>query len=132
MLLHGALALARWGCCWKVLSPGEVLSQCLWKPWVWLSGLSTELESGDPGFSSHPSYLALLCDLELSLPLSKPQFLPHLKGVKSTPPCPPHRVVVMIPGDKVGESSLNSPQVAAHLGGPALTLCNHVRKDTAP
>lgn len=38
----------------------------------------------------------------------------------------------MIPGDKVGESSLNSPQGAAHLGGPVLTLCNRVRKDTAP
>lgn len=44
MLLHGVLALARWGPCWEVLSPGTLLSQCLWKSWVWLSGLSTELE----------------------------------------------------------------------------------------
>lgn len=82
-------------------------------------------------FSPHPSYLALLCYLELSLSLSKPRFLRHLRGVKNTPPCPPHRVVVMIPGDKVGQSSLNSPQEATHLGSPGLTLCNHVRKDTA-
>lgn len=46
MLLHGALALARWGRCWEVLSSETVLSQCLWKSWVWLSGLRTEVVRG--------------------------------------------------------------------------------------
>ena len=42
VLLHGALALARCGHCWEVLTPGAPLSQCFWKSWVWLGGLSTE------------------------------------------------------------------------------------------
>lgn len=45
-LLHGALALARPGRGWEVLSPETVLSQCFWKSWVWLSGLGAEPGGG--------------------------------------------------------------------------------------